>query len=214
MPKERTSVIDLNWMSFIYHNIKTLKNVSSAIGPILYNRFSVLIIGSQTLVLGMNTRQSLSLTTSIVDGLHKEFGLNLIAGIGNVQSIHSIYTSFLEALSCMHYCNEPNEIIHAEDLSNYDNYFVYDYHEAEKFMMDAIRLGKPEGYDYFTMMMERIKPLSDTAKRNKIIEALVLASHASRVDGMEEIDYFDYTCHINTLMELECELIEWANSST
>lgn len=28
---------------------------------------------------------------------------------------------------------------------------------------------------------------------------------------MEEIDYFDYTCHINTLMELrDNELIEWA----
>lgn len=215
MPKERTSVIDFELDELaIYHNIKkTLKNVSSAIGPILYNRFSVLITGGpQTMAPGMNTKaNSLSLTTSIVDGLHKEFGLNLIAGIGNVQSIHSIYTSFLEALSCIHYCNEPNEMIHAEDLSNYDNYFVYDYHEAEKFMMDAIRLGKPEGYDYFTMMMERIKPLSDTAKRNKIIEALVLASHASRVDGMEEIDYFDYTCHINTLMELrDNELIEWA----
>ena len=47
MPKERTSVIDFELDELaIYHNIKkTLKNVSSAIGPILYNRFSVLITG-------------------------------------------------------------------------------------------------------------------------------------------------------------------------
>lgn len=60
-------------------------------------------------------------------------------------------------------------------------------------------------------MMNRIGPLNDAAKRNKIIESLVLASHASRMGSMNETDYFDYTSHINTLMSLQGQqLIEWA----
>lgn len=60
-------------------------------------------------------------------------------------------------------------------------------------------------------MMNRISQLNDAAKRNKIIEALVLSSHASRIGSMNEMDYFDYTSHISSLMSLRGQqLIEWA----
>jgi two-component system response regulator YesN len=214
LPKEKTNIIDFDIDEHtLYHLIKKeLAGVATAIGPIISNRLSILVTdGPQSLAPGNDIKtSSLSITTKLVDALQNEFRLNIIAGIGNVQSIHSIYTSFIEALSCMHYCN-PSEIIHIQDLEQHDKYYIYDYKEAEKLMIEAVHLKKSESYDYFVLMMNRIKPLSDTAKRNRIIEALVLASHASRTDEMEEIDHFDYTCNINKLMELkDSQLIEWA----
>lgn len=214
LPRENTNVIDFDLDELnMYHFIKDkLKNSSASIGPIISNRFSLLVTdGPDTLAPGMDIRAtSLSVASNLLESIENEFQIKMIAGIGNAQSIHSIYTSFLEALSCMPFCN-PGEIIHVQDLSKHDKYYIYEYKEAENHMIDALLHKKAVAYDYFLMMMSQVGQLNDTAKRNKIIEALVLASHASRMDGMDAVDYFDYTCHINTLMGLSGdELIEWA----
>ncbi|TAH65903.1 MAG: AraC family transcriptional regulator, partial [Anaerolineaceae bacterium] len=213
-PKESTNIMDFDLDELdMYHFIKKeLKGMSTAIGPMIHNRFCILVTdGPETLAPSMdNKANSLSVTARLLNAIENKTLIKTIAGIGNVQSIHSIYTSFIEALSCMHYCN-PGEIIHVQDLDKHDKYYIYEYKEAVKHMIDAVHLRKSDAYDYFLMIMNRISQLNDKAKRNKIIEALVLASHASRVDGMDEVDYFDYTCHINTLIELKGDqLIEWA----
>lgn len=214
LPKEKTSNIDfdIDELTLHYFIKKELKDVSSAVGPILQNRISVLISdGPDTLAPGLDTKsRSLSTATNLVNALQNKFKINIIAGVGNVQSIHSMYTSFMEALSCMHYCN-PGEVIHVQDLENLENHNIYEYKEAMKHMIKAIRQRKPDAYNYFCLMMKRIKHLNDNAKRNKIIEALVMATHAAGIDSMDEADYFNYTCNISTLMELEGDqLIEWA----
>lgn len=214
LPSENTNIIDFDIDELtLYYNVKNeLKDISTALGPMIYNRLSILVTdGPKNLAPNKDHKSSsLAIATNLVNTLQKKFKIDIIAGIGNVQSIHSIYTSFIEALSCMQYCN-PGETLHVQDLHKQDNYYIYEYKEAEKYMVDAVRLRKSEAYDYFVLMMERIKQLNDTAKRNKIIEALVLASHASKFDDLKDIDYFDYTCNINTLMELKGDqLIEWA----
>lgn len=214
LPSENTDIIDFDLDELdLYQFIKSeLKGIPSAIGPMIHNRFSILITdGPDALALDIDRRSnSLTTATHILKALENKIQTKLIAGVGNVQSIYSIYTSFLEALSCMHYCN-PGEVIHVEDLVKHDKYYVYEYKEAEKHMLDAIRLNKPDAYDYFIMMMNQIKQINITARRNKIIEALILSSHASRVSSMNELEYIDHTCHINSLMNLDGqELIEWA----
>lgn len=214
LPSENTNIIDFDLDELnMYYLIKNeLKDLSTAVGPLINNRFSILVTdGPESLAPGMDFKpQIVTIATKLLIALENEFQIKLIAGIGNTKSIHSIYTSFLEALSCIPYCN-PSEIIHVQDLSKHVKYHIYEYKEAEKHMIDAVQHRKSEAYDYFLMMMNQINQLNDIAKRNKIIEALVLASHASRIDGIDDLDYFDYTCHINTLMGLKgSELIEWA----
>lgn len=214
IPNDNTNIIDFDFDELnMFHFIKKeLSGLSASIGPLIHNRFSVLVTdGPETLAPGMDIRgQSLSVATKLLKSIENTFQIKMIAGIGNAQSIHTIYTSFLEALSCIPYCN-PGEVIHIQDLNKHDKYHIYEYKESEKLMIEAVNHRKPEAYDYFLMMMSRIRQQNDTAKRNKIIEALVMASHASRIDSMEEADYFDYTCHIHTLMDLNGdELIEWA----
>lgn len=214
MPNDNTNIIDFDFDELnLYHFIKKeLYGMSASIGPLIHNRFCVLITdGPKTLAPGMDVRSmSLSVASKLINSIEYEFQTKMIAGIGNAQSIHTIYTSFIEALSCIPYCN-PGEIIHVQDLTKHDKYHIFGYKEAEQLMIEAVNHRKSEAYDYFLMMMTRIRDLNDIAKRNKIIEALVMASHASRTDSMDEVNYFDYTCHIHTLTNLKGdELIEWA----
>lgn len=214
LPKESTNILDfdIDELSLYYFIKKEMKDVSTALGPMIYNRLSILVTdGPDTLAPTIDNKvNSINIASNLLSALQKEFRVSISAGIGNVQSIHSIYTSFMEALSCMQYCN-PGQIIHVQDLDEYEENNIYEYKEAEKHMLNAVRLRKSEAYDYFVLMMDRIKHLNDNSKRNKIVEALVLASHASKVDDTDEIDYFDYTRNIDDLIELsDNQLIEWA----
>lgn len=214
IPGDKTNTIDFDMDELkLYYTLKNAlpDNTCKTIGPLISNRISVLISnGSDFAPNHTSSYDCIKAAASLIDAIHKEYHIQVIAGIGSIQSIHTIYTSFLEALSCMHHCN-PGDIIHIEELDHLEPHFHFEYKEAEKHMIDAIRLRKVEAYDYFGLMMNRIRQLNDTAKRNKIIEALVLASHAAQIDGQDEADYFNYTCHISSLIELKGEqLIEWA----
>jgi two-component system response regulator YesN len=214
LPQDRTNIIDFDIDELtLYYLIKDeLKDYTTAIGPMIYNRISILITdGPNALAPGLDTKtNSLCITSKLINTLQKKFQIEIIGGVGNVQSIHSIYTSYLEAMSCLYYCS-PGEAIHVQDLNELEAQQVYEYKEAEKHMMNSVRHRKSDAYDYFALMMNKIRHLSDNAKRNKIIEALVLATHAARIDGMDEADYFNYTYHIDAFMELKGDqLIEWA----
>jgi two-component system response regulator YesN len=90
----------------------------------------------------------------------------------------------------------------------------FDYLLTEKHLLEAIRLRKTEAYDYFGMIMEWIRPLNDDTKRNKILEILVLANHAMRLDSQTEIKFMNYTGYVNQFMELKGDqLIEFAYQS-
>lgn len=214
LPKDTTGIIDfeLDELDLYYFIKNVLKDVPNAIGPMIENRISILITGNpDVLTLGQDTKtSSTSIAKKLIHELQIKYKIDIKAGIGSVQSIHSIYTSFLDAVSCMHYCN-PNEVFHVQNLDKQQNTYNFEYKDTERYMVNAIRHRKAEAYDYFSMLMNRIKPLNDKEKRNRIIEALVMAAHSVRVDGMRETDYFNYTVHFKTIMELKGnQLIEWA----
>ena len=214
LPKEETEIIDfdIDELSMYYFIKNELKGISAVIGPMIHNRFCLLVTDDAYTQVSANDliSNSIAIAENLLKSIENKIQTKLAAGIGNVHSIHSIYTSYFEALSCIQYCN-PGEIIHVNDLVKHDKYYNFEYKEAEKNMIEAVRLRKPESYNYFLIMMNRISQLNDAAKRNKIIEALVLSSHASRIGSMNEMDYFDYTSHISSLMSLRGQqLIEWA----
>lgn len=197
----------------IYNIVKSeLKGFSTAVGPMIDNRFCVLITDDPEALASAtdNKSNSLTIASSLLKAIENKLQTKLIAGIGNVQSLHSIFTSFLEALSCMHTSN-PSEVLHVDDIRRDEKHYFYDYKEAEQHMIEAIQLKKSDAYDYFLIMMNQISQLNDNTKRNKIIEALVLSSHASNMNSNIEVGYYDYTSHIKSLMTLNGhELIEWA----
>lgn len=182
-----------------------------AVGPVVSNRTCILISDDFSMISENSAlAESIASAKALIDAVWAECGIPCSAGIGNIRHLHSIYSSFIEALSCMHHCN-PGNAVHVRELGSLEQESNYDYAEAEKHMLDALRLRKEEAYDYFTLLMSQLKPLNNTAKRNKIIEALVLAAHANQINGNYDTEYFNYTTHIGKIMELsDDDLIEWA----
>ncbi|HKL79751.1 MAG TPA: AraC family transcriptional regulator [Mobilitalea sp.] len=201
------TIDEYEFYSFLKH---ALAGTINAIGPMISNRISILVsdeVGPESI--SDSIQNSINITRKLVDAIHNELHTEAFAGIGNTQSLQSIYSSFIEALSCMHR-NHPGQIIHVQELGNLDQEFHYEYIEAEKHMLDSIRLRKVDAYDYFVLMMDYVKPLNDNAKRNKIIEALVLAAHTAHIDG-NVTGYFSYTEQVYNSMKLKGnDLIDWA----
>jgi two-component system response regulator YesN len=197
----------------LYYFIKDkLKLYSTAVGPMVDSRLSILITdGPDNFTPSRDTKyKNISTADKLINALQEEYGYKVTAGVSNIHSIHSIYTSFLEALSCMIHCT-PGKAIHILDLDEHIPNHQFEYVEAEKLLIEAVRLRKPDAYNYFGLMMHQIKNYNDTVKRSKIIEALIMSAHAARVDTTNDVYYIDYTSYIDSLMKLKGnELIEWA----
>lgn len=200
------SIDDLN----LYYTIKnSLHNTGITVGPIIINRVFVLISHDTLYTDQQIQEEATNICKDIMNAIQASFDVNIKAGIGSMQSIQSIYHSYIDALACMYYS--------AENISTYlelqEKAFdqSIDYSETSKRLVEAIRLRKTEAYDYFGVIMNYIKPLNDNAKRNKIFEILVLANHAMQFDMQNEIKYIDYTSYVKQFMELKGDdIIEFA----
>jgi two-component system response regulator YesN len=186
----------------------------SAVGPLITNRICILISGDD-LDKQEGTpapEQSKALTQRLIEYTWKECGIPVSAGVGSIYNINSIFSSFREALSCMHHCS-PGQAVHYYDLASSLKEGYYLYNEAEKHMLEAIRLHKEDAYDYFSMMMDYLRPMSITAKRNKIFEILVLVAHSIGNYDNNEGDHFNYAASMDDILEYDDDqLIQWAYS--
>jgi two-component system response regulator YesN len=161
----------------------------------------------------IHLEQSVAIGKELVLAIDKQFNISAEVGIGSIQSINSVYTSFIEALSCMNHIS-PSEVVSSLDMKQKEIFTHFDYTETEKHLLEAIQLRKTEAYDYFGMIMNWIRPLNDEAKRNQILELLVLSNHAMRLDSQSEIKSINYSSYLNQFMRLSGDtLIEFAFQS-
>jgi two-component system response regulator YesN len=195
----------------LIHFIKsTLKNETCTVGPLITRRISLLISFDSVCSDEIHKERSIALCRKLITALEKEFNLQASIGIGTVQSICSVYSSFIEALTCMNHIT-PSQAVNYLDMKETDEYTHFDYTETEKHLFEAIRLRKTEAYDYFGLIMTWIRPLNDDAKRNKILEILVMATHTMRMDNQNELKSINYLAYQNEFMGLKGDkLIEFA----
>ncbi len=210
-PIDRSTYLDFEIDPLLLYRTlkKTLSGSNSSIGPLISNRMCILISDSSLRPDEASKKDSIQLANNIVTTLYQEFQITTSVGVGNVHSIHSIFNSFIESLTCLYY-SSPNQVVHIRDVKEKEEDRFFEYMETEKHMFEAIRLRRTEAYDYFGIIMDWVRNLSDDAKRNKILEILVNALEASRIDREKE-KFFNYTGHLKELLELEGDqLIEWA----
>lgn len=198
----------------LYSTVRdTLKDRNCAVGPIITSRFSVLISHDSMLKDHEYKEESMAICHELIHVLVKEFNIEVKAGVGSMQNIQNIYTSCLDALACMYY-NNDTWITNYIDYKKITSTSQFDYIETGKRLNEAVRLRKTEAYDYFGIIMEYIRPLPDEAKRNKILEILVLANHAMQIDSGTDVKNINYTSYLKQFMELTGnELIEFAFQS-
>lgn len=179
-------------------------NYNHAIGPLIGNRISILVTHDT-----IDEEDS----NNVADLLIKTFNekhITVTIGIGSITSIASIYSSFLESLTALSYSN-PNKHMHVNDTTDLRKDLNFDYEDTEKHLLDAIKQKKVEAYDYFGILMNCIAPFNDLAKRNFIVEILILSAHVMRIDNPESMKRFNPLGKTKELMECKgSELIEWA----
>lgn len=195
----------------LYRALKhILKDTNNCIGPLITNRISILISDDKFLYDNNNKEDSLLLANRISEGLFRELNLKTTIGIGNIQNMKTIYPSFIESFICLQYARK-NQILHIQDYEKEKQVKQFDFADTEKHMLDAIRTKKTEAYDYFILLMDYIKSDNEEIRKNKILEILVMAAHAMRLDNKEELGIINYTQHFKELMQLEGkDLINWA----
>lgn len=194
----------------LHHYIKSiLTDYNNSIGPLIDNRISILI-STDTIPSKISTiSESTCIAKRISTCMLEEYNITTLAGIGDLYTYNSIYKSFIDALTCLPHANR-NEIIHILTLKNKNQKPLIDYNEAENRMLAAIRLGKRDAYDYFTILVNHIIDFNEDMKRNKILELLVLVSHTMRTEGLLRYQEDNYIKYINELTKLKGDdLIEW-----
>jgi two-component system, response regulator YesN len=161
------------------------------LGPLLSNRVSLLISLEELLPEDLHREQSLSLCHELIPLLEEHFHAKVTAGIGSIHNLSSIYPSFTSALASLSYSN-TNPIIFYSNLKDYYSTNQFDSLLTQKHLVEAIRARKAKAYDYFGLLMDFIRPMSDSMKRNKILELLVLANNAIDFDCENSTKSFDF----------------------
>jgi two-component system response regulator YesN len=197
----KNSLVNYSIDEFALHRFirKTLQGKSCAIGPVLTNRMSVLICEDSIMPDEIHMEVSTNLCLELIQAVEYQFKIKVTASIGSMHSIHSIYTSFTDALSCLYY-NNAEPVVHYSSLKRIDPNNHIDYLVTQKHLVEAVRLRKVESYDYFGLLMDDIRTFSDTAKRNKILEILVLAKNAMSLDSQSDVKQIDYVGYVTQLM--------------
>lgn len=189
----------------LYELLKNnLNNINSAVGPLIGNRISVLITHDS-----MEEKDSYIISEALIKLFNKN-NLTVTIGIGNMTSLRSISTSFLDSITAITYCH-PNHYMHVRDTEDIKKHLNFDYEDTEKHLLDAIKQKKVEAFNYFGMLMDWISPFNDIAKRNYIVELLILSAYAMRNDNPENMKKFNPLGKVRELLEYEGkDLLGWA----
>lgn len=195
----------------LHRNLKTLLHKTcSAVGPYICNRISILVSYESLPSKNRFKEESIALCNKISDFLQAEYDTSVVIGIGNVYSMSSIYSSFIDALKCINH-GSNHQLMHILNLDRGEFSQNFDYVDTEKHLLEAIRLRKTEAYDYFCLIIDAIRIYNDDVIRNKVLELLVLTTYSLRVDSQNETITFNYTDYAQEFMSLKGEkLIEFA----
>lgn len=192
------------------HTDSPVKNYHCILGPLVGNRICLLINLDNPLPEDLHREQSISLCRELITLLEDYFHVKVTAGIGSIHNLPSVQTSFVSAQASLSHCN-TDPIVFYSDFKDYNSSNQFDYLLTQKHLLEAIRVRKAEAYDYFGLLMDFIRPMSDTMKRNKILELLVLTNSTIHIDSENITKTFDY---MNVSMQLmnssDDQLIDYA----
>lgn len=195
----------------LHHMMKRILNhYSCAIGPLVSRRIGILITHESDYSASSHKEESIRISRELIQTLEKHYKIKIKSGIGNVYNIHSIYSSFIDALANLS-GNSADQIIYSHEPVRQFQDDSFSYSSTQKHMLDAIRLHKAEAYDYFGMLINHILTLDDDQKRIKIIELITLTHHVKSLDSGDnyiQVDYIGYIQKMSTLSGNQ--LIEYA----
>lgn len=201
-PKNHHSVSDVIPEEYeFYHIMKdALQDTSSMIGPLIANKIALLIEFDTMIPEQEHKEDSITLCQKVIHKLELNYSLEAKTSIGTVQGINSLFTSYLQTLTCQTY-NKSDKIFHYLNKKTFkmDTNHV-DYLNTEQHLFEAVREHNREAYNYFGILMDWLRFYNDEIKRNKIFELLTLITFAQNYNSPNKHRSVDYTTYIREFM--------------
>ncbi len=141
------------------------------------------------------------------------FSMDAKIGIGSQKPVNKLSVSYEEALRNLRYDDSGTGILSKSAAINIEGDEKF-YSELEQKFLTHIREGSEEAMNNLTALLELMQHFSETDKKNKMFELLVMASHIARYDGKNESEYTNYMELGRQLYHIEEEEISaWAYRS-
>lgn len=185
---------------------------SCVVGPCIDNHIIVYICDKKILEDEKQKQKILKLCNLIIKNIKEQLNSVTYIGVGGVYSIEQLYHSYEEAIKSLRYKRDNlRESIHIADIED-KMIIVHDsYIEMERLLIGSVKTGQYDSMDYFTSLLDMLRTLTLEDRKNKIIELLILACHAARIEGPKEGVFLDYLGYLEELKEVEeMSLDAWA----
>jgi len=157
------------------------------VGPRIGNRILVYVNEND------DTSEKLSnieLGKRLVREIQEELNISIRVGVGRTGRIENLHESYEEALKALCYYEDKN-VVYIADIEK-KAVSHYDYIELETELLHSIKFGKEGTMELFCQLLDCIQELNMNAKKNKIMEILVLACHEVRKQSENEVENLDY----------------------
>lgn len=181
----------------VYHYLKTIVSQHNAcvVGPKIGERIVVFVnygkkgeYVDEKRIEKRNTMDDVRMAAHIIIGMEKKFGFQVLIGIGGVKALTNIHLSYEEAVRCLTYRGKRN-VVEIRDIEEEETE-KEDYVELEEQFLKNIRMGDAGAIDFFTALLDTLRPLRLEIRRNKIFGLLVLADYEARSDSRSDLAYF------------------------
>jgi Response regulator containing CheY-like receiver domain and AraC-type DNA-binding domain len=197
--------------SLLYESMKRIisNDSYSMVGPLNGNKIVVFMASKAEQEEQEESNFAKNLSEHIIEELSQTFNLKACIGVGSRRKMEDIHVSYEEAVLSLRYRRKAN-IVTIQHI-NKNEYKPQEYLELERKLLESIKFGKEESLNLFLDILELLKPVSIDAKKNKIVELLILLSHEARLEPQSVYEYVDYVSYFEEIRKLSWKQIEsWA----
>lgn len=187
---------------------RTIKQIISekktcVVGPKIGNRVVVYVDEESG---GSDGADNIKIANMVLKGLAEKLDVHVRVGVGKTQKIELMHESYESALKSLCYCSYGGVV----SIDDVETKIVpqLDYVELETKLLQSIKFGKEGTMELFCQLLDCIRDLNIDARKNKLIELLVLACHEVRKQGENEVNNLDYYSMFCDSKELEWEQFE------
>ncbi len=156
-----------------------------------------------------NEINSLRLANRLKKQLKENIHLNVRIGIGNVVKVEAVHESYEQSVKALRYMEE-SDVVHIQNIIE-KSVSHERYMEAEAKLLQCIKFGKEECFDWLARIESMIEGYNLTERKNKLLEIVVIACREVRQQMENEVNNLDYCQFAAELSDLDWESIqEWA----
>jgi len=186
---------------------QSLGSHTCAIGPRIFQRMIVYISSTITSTGENLTEQEVREMTENLKKSGNEIVKEMKVYIGGEYPVDTIYKSYQEAIGKENMKPVDWKIRSAKN----ERFYSYrEYGALVNRLLDVVKTGRDEASEVFKETLEWLRILAPEAKKNKVIQLLLLCCHAAYVDGDNELEFLNCEALVQESAKIT-DIDQWAN---